>query len=53
MELGGGGGGDRKGGLPYYIEAFLEIPHDAPQEKNPGAFIFLLLPNMCYTLIKI
>ena len=22
------------GGLPYYIEVFLEIPHDAAQENN-------------------
>ena len=26
---GGGGGLYRNGGLPYYIEVFLEIPHDA------------------------
>ena len=33
----GGGGGEtlsRNGGLPYYIEVVLEIPHDAAQKKS-------------------
>ena len=27
------GGGGVGGGLPYYIEVFLEIPHDAASKK--------------------
>ena len=38
----------RKGVLPFYIEIFLEIPHDVAQEKNLDVFIFPLLTNMCY-----
>ena len=33
--------------LPYYNEVFLEIPHDAAQQKNLDMFIFPLLENMC------
>ena len=39
---GGGGGG---GGV------FLEIPHDAVQEKNLNVFIIPLLTNMCYKIV--
>ena len=31
---GGGGTLSRNGGLPYYIEVVLEIPHDAAQKKS-------------------
>ena len=41
------------GGLPYYIEVFLEIPHDAAQEKNLDVFIFPSLTNMCYKIIAL
>ena len=41
IQKGGGGGGggwggglSRNGGLPYYIEVFLEIPDDAAQENK-------------------
>ena len=37
----GGGGVVQKWGLPYYKEIFLEILHDAAQEKNLDGFIFL------------
>ena len=36
------------GVLPYYIEVFLEISHDAAQENNLDVFIFSLLTNLCY-----
>ena len=36
----------QNGGLPY-IEVFLEILHDAAQEKNLDVFIFPLLTSMC------
>ena len=39
------------GGLPYYINVFLKIPHDAAQEKNLDVFVFPLLTNMCYKII--
>ena len=58
MEKGGGGGlkiftrkggvrqnGDvclEMGGLHYYTEVFLEIPHDAAKKKNLDVFIFPL-----------
>ena len=38
------------GGLPYYIEVFLEIPHDVAKEKNV-VFTFPLLTNLCYKTI--
>ena len=38
--------GEGVGGLIYYIEVFLEIPHDAAQEKNLDVFIFPLLTNV-------
>ena len=41
---GGGGGG-------AVIEVFLEIPHDAVQEKNLNVFIIPLLTNMCYKIV--
>ena len=28
------GGSSRNGGLPYYIEVFLEIPYDAHRKKS-------------------
>ena len=34
------GGLSRNGGLPYYIEVFLEIPHEAALEKNLDVFLF-------------
>ena len=37
--------------LPYYIEVFLEIPHNAASEKNLDVFIVPLLTNMCYKII--
>ena len=43
--------GEGVGGLIYYIEVFLEIPHDAAQEKNLDVFIFPLLTNMCCKII--
>ena len=43
---GGGGGEGKKGGLPYHIEVFLEIPHDAAQEKNLDVFLSPLLTNV-------
>ena len=39
------GGCPEVGGLPYYIEVFLEIPHDAALEKI-YVFILPLLINM-------
>ena len=33
-------GVSRNAGLPYFIEVFLEIPHDATQENNLNVFIF-------------
>ena len=36
------------GGLPYYIQVFLKIPHDVVKEKNLDVFIFSLLTDMCY-----
>ena len=45
------GGLSKNGELLYYIEVFLEIPHDAAQEKNLDVFIFPLLTNMCYKII--
>ena len=42
-----GGGGE----VPYYINVFLEINHDAAQEKNLDVFIFPLLTNICYKII--
>ena len=38
-------------GLPYYIEIFLEIPHNVAFEKNLDVYIFPLLTNMCYKII--
>ena len=51
---GGGGGGWRcleMGGFHIILSFFLEIPHDAAQEKNLIVFIFPLLTNMRYTII--
>ena len=31
------------GGLPYYIEVFLEIPHDAAYKKNLGVLIYEMI----------
>ena len=36
------------GGFPYYIELFLEVPHEAALEKNLDVFLFRFLTNMCY-----
>ena len=45
------GGLSRNEGATYYIEVFLEIPHDTAQEKNIDVFIFPLLTNMCYKIV--
>ena len=37
--------------MPYYAEVFLEIPHDATQEKNLDVFIFPCLAKMCFKII--
>ena len=34
------------GWVPYYTDVFLEIPHDAAQEKNLDVLVFPLLTNM-------
>ena len=39
------------GRLLYYIQDFLEIPHDALLEKNTDVFVFLLVTNMWYKII--
>ena len=31
------------GGLPYYIEVFPEIPHDAAYKKNLGLLIYEMI----------
>ena len=36
--------------LPYDIEVFLEIPHDAALEKSIDVFIFPLLTSLCYKI---
>ena len=41
---------NRRGGGAV-IEVFLEIPHDAVQEKNLNVFIIPLLTNMCYKIV--
>ena len=41
----------RGGGGGAVIEVFLEIPHDAVQEKNLNVFIIPLLTNMCYKIV--
>ena len=47
-----GGASSRNGrGLPYCIEVFLEIAHDAAYKKNLDLFIFPLLTKMCYKII--
>ena len=54
MREGGGGGLSRNVFLFYVqncIEVFLEIPHDAAQEKNFDVFIFPLSTNMCYKIV--
>ena len=54
-EGGGGGGGLSRNVFMFYvqncIEVFLEIPHDAAQEKNFDVFIFPLSTNMCYKIV--
>ena len=45
-EDGWGRGEDKMGALPYHIEVFLEIPHDAAQEKNLDVFLSPLLTNV-------
>ena len=45
------GGVSRNEGLPYYIEVFLEIPHDVAWGKKFDVLIFHLLTNMCYKII--
>ena len=42
---------NRRGGGGAVIEVFLEIPHDAVQEKNLNVFIIPLLTNMCYKIV--
>ena len=42
---------NRRGGGGTVIEVFLEIPHDAVQEKNLNVFIIPLLTNMCYKIV--
>ena len=39
--MGGGGEVSRNGGLPYYIEVSLDIPHDTALEKNLHVLSFL------------
>ena len=40
------GGGVQKWGLVYYIEVFLDIPHDAAQGKNLDMCILSLLTKI-------
>ena len=37
--------------LPYYIDVFLEITHDAAWKKSLDVFIFPLVTKMCYKII--
>ena len=45
-------GEGQKGELPYFIEVFLEIPHEAAQKKNLDVYLsFANKPNICYNII--
>ena len=41
-----GEGVRQNGALPYHIEVFQEIPHDAAQEKNLDVFLSPFLTNV-------
>ena len=45
------GGLSRNGEVTILYGVFLEIPHDAAEEKNLDVFIFPLLANMYYKII--
>ena len=44
-------GEGQKGELPYFIEVFLEIPHEAAQKKRCVYLSFANKPNICYNII--
>ena len=49
--MAGGGELSRNWEVPYYIEVFLEILHDAVQEKVLDVFTFPSVTNMWYKII--